>query len=67
MEITINGGIIISNLEYGIQVALSACGNMSAIDHPMGKIFGYMSKIEIQAPNQKGIRYNLRKLLKYIY
>lgn len=56
MEFTIDGGIIIKDLNNDIRVALSACGNMSAIDHPMGKVFGYMSKIEIQVPNQKGIR-----------
>lgn len=57
VEITINSGIFITDLENGISIVLSACNSMSAIDHPMGRVFAQMSRIEIQAPNEKGIRY----------
>ncbi|XP_077301615.1 uncharacterized protein LOC143922267 [Arctopsyche grandis] len=57
LELTIDGGVYLVNLEYGIKVAISACGTMSAMEHPKGKVFEYTSKVEIQAANKRGIRY----------
>ncbi|XP_077301637.1 uncharacterized protein LOC143922286 [Arctopsyche grandis] len=57
IELTVDGGVYIANLEYGIKVTISACGNMSAMEHPKGKVFAYMSKVEIQAIHESGIRY----------
>ncbi|XP_077301925.1 uncharacterized protein LOC143922535 [Arctopsyche grandis] len=57
LELTVDGAVYLANLEYGIKVAISACGTMSVMEHPKGKVFECTSQVEIQAANIRGIRY----------
>jgi hypothetical protein len=59
IELTIDGAIHVVNLENGIVLALSKCGNVSAMVHRNGKIFSYRSRVEIQAFHSRGNRYGV--------